>query len=508
MKLKPRTYQIFWDVHAWGGVVSALVLYVMFFAAAFAVFHPELDQWGEPVPVAESTHAPSPPLDPLLDQLQREVGLLGKSRVAFMPSPTGLTAYTSQGREQQPFRFSAATGRLEPSRTELGTFLYSLHYLGPIPYGVYAAGVASMALFLTLVTGLLLHVKDLVRQWFQFRPASVARTWSSDMHKVLGVFGLPYQIFYAWTGAVLCLAGMSVGPTFEAMVFGGDERAAGAARGESGEVLEPTGKSTGRLPDLDVAVERARAAVPGLEPDWIGIEHVGDEGSVIGVYGEVPGMAFGSAEVLFAASDGRLIRAFTPEAATSLTRFEAWFYGLHYAQFGGYGIKFLYALLAFGTCAVIVTGNLVWLERRDWKRAHAGNRLLERLTVGWCAGLLVGTGALFVSNRLLPEGVAGRAALEQWVFALLWLLAALVPFLWPDSRRVGAVELIVAGAALTFVPLFDALTRLPTWAGTVHRGVDVTLALLAVVCLAGGARLWRPRSQLRDRARSLVESPR
>ena len=93
-----------------------------------------------------------------------------------------------------------------------------------------------------------------------------------------------------------------------------------------------------------------------------------------------PGLAFGTGSVVLSAADNALIGV-TPAAGGPFARFEAWFFGLHYARFGGSGVKLLYALLAFASCAVIVTGNLVWLERRDAQRVprrDAGAELPRR----------------------------------------------------------------------------------------------------------------------------------
>jgi uncharacterized iron-regulated membrane protein len=493
MKLRPRTFQIFWDVHAWAGVVGALLLYVMFFMGAFALVYQEINVWADPTP-ATVTAAREQRLGPLLEQLRREENILGKERVTFMPEPTGLRAYWRKGEDQKDFRLVAATGRLEPAKSELGSFLYAMHFLDPIPNAIYVAGVASMALFLALITGLLIHLKDLVRQWFQFRPERVPRTWSSDVHKVLGVFGLPYQLLYAWSGAMLCLAYVSVQPLFTATVFGGDERAAAVARGEAPEAeTKPTGRLIGTLPDLDAMVARARTEVPGIEPSWIGIEHVGDEASTVSVYGEVPGIAFGSANVVFRARDAAVLHAQHPASATTYQRFEAWFYGLHYAHFGGYGIKLFYALLAFATCAVIITGNLVWLERRVKKRAHVGNRILETLTVAFGAGAPVATAAMFAGNRLLPVDVGSRETLEQVVFWVAWGLATIAVFALRQvsSRRVAGALLTVTSALFAAAAVIDVANRFGRLVDALYVAIDVGLVVLAFVCAFAGARLRR-----------------
>jgi uncharacterized iron-regulated membrane protein len=494
MKLAPRSFTIFWDVHAWAGVLSALLLYVIFFMGAFALFHRQLDGWAEPGrPATELRNLP--PLQPLLEQLGREEPLPGMRRIAFLIEPDGLSVSTQRGgRDEHGYRFSAESGRLEPRHSQLGTFLYEMHYLGPLPGGVYIAGVAALGLLLALLTGSLIHWKDLRRQWFQFRPERVARTWSSDMHKVLGVFGLPYQLFYAWSGVMLSLSFATIEPVFVAAVFHGDRAAAASAKGDPGEPPPATGRLTGALPNLDLLVARASSAVPGLVPNWVAIEHVGDEASSVSISGDFPEVPFGSASVLFRASDGGLLRRSGPATATWLQRFEAWFYGLHYAQLGGAGIRSLYALLAFATCAVIATGNLVWLERRAPRPAQLGNRVLQRLTVGCCAGVVPAVAALFLANRLIPTASNDFASVEQSVFWSVWGAAALAPFVWRTNRCVAALELWIAAGTFTLAFALDALTRWSRVSAPLGQGVAVALLGFAFVCAAGGFGLWRPRA--------------
>jgi uncharacterized iron-regulated membrane protein len=407
--------------------------------------------------------------------------------VAFEPEPDGLVAYWDARGQRHEVRYSPVSGRLEPARSELGRFLYEMHYLGPLPNGVYVAGVAALGLLFALLTGLFLHWKDLKRQWFQFRAERMTRTWSSDLHKVLGVFGLPYQLLYAWTGAVLSLSFATVQPALVDTVFHGDAGAARAARGDNAALPEPSGKHTGKLPDLDGALARAQRELPGLEPSWLSIEYVGDEHSSVNIWGALPGVPFGTANVVLSATDNTVLGV-TPATGGPFARFEAWFFGLHYARFGGHGVKLLYALLAFASCAVIVTGNLVWLERRDRQRAHWGNRLLERLTAGWCAGSVLATIALFVANRALRQLLPVSTGAEQIVFWVVWALG--IAWAWRGRARHSAgQQLLVAGASFASAGLLDLVCG--GWRDPTRLGVDAALVLLCATCVAGGARLSR-----------------
>jgi uncharacterized iron-regulated membrane protein len=520
MKLRPRTHHIFWDAHAWSGVVASLPLFVMFFMGPFALFHAELDAWAQPVARSSGRESGGPefragsaperpsllaagPLQPLLEQLDRQRPLAGAARVWLAAEPSGLRASLRQQDTDTELLAPPGAGHLEPRGSDLGEFLYSMHFLGPLPFGIHLAGVAAMALLLALVSGLAIHLRRLVPEWLELRPERPARTWASDLHKVWGVFGLPYQLLFAWTGAVLSIGYLTVEPVFREVAFGGDARAMSAAQGEPAVSGAATGVSGPvadrpqaerargeppevRLPDLDVLVARAEERLPGLRANWIGIEHVGRADSTVSVYGDVDERTFGTGWVVFAASDARVLGAHGLRDASVFERFHAWFHGLHYGRFGGDAIKLLYALLALATCGVIITGNVVWLERRDPQRQQRGTRVLERLSVGVCAGVVLATASTFAANRLLAAlaisgGLgemapsAATASLEHRVFWVSGLLAALLPFASAARpRRVAALVLLLAAGAFSFAG----------WLDFAMRGIEQPLQALVLAGLA------------------------
>lgn len=141
-----------------------------------------------------------------------------------------------------------------------------------------------MAFVLVLVTGVLIHLKDIVRRFHQFRPDKSRRVLWSDMHKVLGVMGLPFQLMYAYTGAFIVLALLLL-KTFTGPVFGGDEKRAAAVAWGS---LDSGGTRPGAAAQtlsLDELVARAVKLRPDLQPEFIHVMHHGRENGVVEVGG-------------------------------------------------------------------------------------------------------------------------------------------------------------------------------------------------------------------------------
>ncbi len=127
--------------------------------------------------------------------------------------------------------------------------------------------------------------------------------------------------------------------------------------------------------------------------------------------------------------------------------------------FGGYLVKAFYALLSLGVCAVVVTGNLVWLERRDPGLAHLGNRVLSKLTVGVCLGLVLSSAVYFVCNRLLPPSLAQRAEIEFRIFISAWVCCIAVVFVRGSARAWARVLCVAAALGFVGVVLSDAALR-------------------------------------------------
>jgi uncharacterized iron-regulated membrane protein len=498
MKLSRHAFVRFWDVHAWIGVAGGLVLHVMFFAGGFALFYAELVDWQQ----AESTRvatASSQPVGALVeralagkwDRLDRvDVWLPGED-----PRFVEIRWKPTAGGESVDMWLDTATGALGPATSQLGTILYWLHFLyhPKAAWGMYVAGALGVALLLAIVTGVLIHLKDLVRQFHQFRPGKTVRVVWSDIHKVLGVMGLPFQIMYALTGSLLCFVSVALA-LFVGPVFAGDSAAANASLwGQLPKTRDGNGLGTpGARLDLDALLAKARGAVPGFEPQHIRLEGINAPATTATFWGERAGRLFGRGDVVLRASDGGLLAetasAFpTPGAATM-----RWVTGLHYTWFGGLAAKIIYALLAAATCLTILTGNWIWLARREARANAVGNRLLAKLTIGIGGGVLLATAALFWANRLAPPAV--RVACEVWVFFGVWAACALLFLLRAESRAGWTGLLRIASAAFALVPVAGVVRR-----GSIHvPGVEVGLALL-------GLALWGVAAVVKRRA--AVSSP-
>jgi uncharacterized iron-regulated membrane protein len=498
MKLSAHAFVRFWDVHTWAGVIGGLVLYVMFLTGSITLFHDELALWSEPLSQRAAAQS-SPGLQEVFDSVLARVKS-GGDHVWFYPPLPGRAAAKLAYEEQGTGAWTTAwidptNGEVVPERERLAEFLYSLHFLWHDATGDWLyrlSGFLSVAMLLAIVSGVLIHLKDLVRQFHQFRPERSPRVVFSDLHKVLGVMGLPFQLLYAYTGAIIVLAPLSL-PAFVGPVFGGDaERAGQATLGYGSEPDLKQGPVQRTLP-LEDLVRRASVVTLLREVESIKVSHHGQEGASVEVRGTIAGTPEGEARVRLRAADGALERVKTDhdDGGGTLRR---WIYGLHFVHFGGITARFLFFALGIGACVTILSGNWIWLARREERRKSAGNRILSRLTAGVGAGSLVAVAGLFLASRCLPLETPGRGMIEELVFFgllsgfVVWSLAV------SDERSLYRKGMGIAASMLLPVPLLAARWSSAGLFGAGPRipevlGVDVALLAagsgLGVAALAG-----------------------
>ena len=149
--------------------------------------------------------------------------------------------------------------------------------------------------------------------------------------------------------------------------------------------------------------------------------------------------------------------------------------GLHEGLFAGPALRWLYFLADLLATAMIGTGLVLWTARRKARPVAAGGapptavRVTERLNVGTIVGLPVGIAAYFWANRLLPVGMADRAAWEVHALFLAWLAMLALPWLRP-SGRAWRDSLRLAACVYAALPVLNALTHGAAPGGFDSRG--------------------------------------
>jgi uncharacterized iron-regulated membrane protein len=462
------TQSLSW-LHTWCGLLLGWVLFAIFLTGTLAVFDKEINWWMQP----ELTQQP-------IDQA-------GAAQVAqrwlatYHPDASGWNISlptervpqlaVSVGDQKRGLRtlLDPATGDVVQARETVGgNFFFRFHYTLHMPrtFGVWLVGFAAMAMLVALISGIVIH-KKIFKEFFTFRPAKGQRSWL-DGHNASAVLLLPFHLMITYTGLVIFF--LIYMPAAMDALYDGDRQA--MQRDARGMTAAQEGAPRGERPRDEGRGERRRESATQAEPAELlplagfiqqAEAHYG-QGMLSGLTVSHPGRAdatvtarplLGSRIELtkgegmtFHGVTGKLLQAPPPSRASQLT--QRVMAGLHFAQFGGYSMRWLYFLCGLISCAMIASGLVLYtVKKRKQRKLSAGERgflrTVESLNVATVAGLALACVALLWANRLLPAELAGRSAWEVRLFFGVWLLsllhARLRPVLaaWREQLAAGAL---------------------------------------------------------------------
>ena len=517
-------------LHTWTGLPVGWVLFFVFLTGTLGYFDSEIDRWMRPeAPLA-------PPTLPQVDGLA--LGLARLEQVA--PHASRWTVFPASGRDVphvtinwsggtdaagRPRRRSetldAATGApLRTRATGGGQTLYQLHYtLHYLPRAAarWLVGVCSMLMLVAIVSGVITH-KRIFADFFTFRPRQGQRSWL-DFHNLLSVTALPFHLVITYSGLVFFVF-TYMSPVVNA-TYGSDGRDRFFDEAfRNPEIPSPAGAAAPLAPVVamyDLA-ERHWGPAPVRVATFY---NPGDRNArVVFTRTHVDPVSNGG-RMVFDGATGELLERFDRRSGPMVVNHAL--LGLHEGLFAGPVLRWIYFLTGLLGTAMIGTGLVLWTVKRKAKAAAgrglppAAVRVIERLNVGTIAGLPIGIAAYFWANRLLPVGMADRAAWEVHALFLAWLAVLVLPWVRP-VRRAWLDTLGLAAVAWAALPALNALTTdqhlgssIPAGAWAV-AGFDLTALAAglgfgcAALCLsrqwAGAAAAGRP-GDLVDRSPAL-----
>ncbi|RRV10708.1 PepSY domain-containing protein [Pseudomonas sp. v388] len=487
MKYKTVTQSLSW-LHTWSGLIFGWLLFAIFLTGTLAVFDKEIDGWMRPeIPAHELTQVQA--AQTALSYLQARHADARTWNIG-LPTERSPALTVSAGEQRRGGGTVLDPHNGEPltiRETAGGSFFFRFHFTLNLPrnLGIWVVGLAAMAMLVALVSGIVIH-KKFFREFFTFRPAKGQRSWL-DAHNATAVLVLPFHLMITYTGLVIFY--LIYMPAAMDALFDGDRDAATrairgapierqAAERQRSEVH--TGVALTALGPLLAEAERQLGPVAGLS-----IRNPGRSDARIEarpVLGNRIELSKGQS-MLFDGVTGKVLRPPAESRASLLT--QKVMSGLHFAQFGGYPMRWLYFLCGLASCAMLATGVVLFTVKRRRRHDNEGAlaallyHVAERLNVAVVAGLALACVAFMWANRLLPVELAHRGGHEVQVFFLVWLAslghAIVRPWMAAWREQLGLTALLCLG--LPLLDLFGA-----------HRGEALYLHACAVVI--GGLLAW------------------
>jgi len=362
-----------------------------------------------------------------------------------------------------------------------------------------------------IISGIIIH-KKIFKDFFTFRPGKGQRSWL-DGHNASAVLLLPFHLMITYSGLVIFF--LIYMPAATDALYGGDRDALlrelrpgaqqqqGARGGEGGRAPREVPAASAAMQPLEQFIALGEAHYGAGMLSSLSVSQPGRVNARVEVrplLGSRLELTKGEA-LAFNAITGELLRA-PPPTRTSLL-VQKVMAGLHFAQFGGYSMRWLYFICGLVSSAMIASGLVLYTVKRRRQPAAQGVwlRQVEWLNLACVGGLMLACVALLWANRLLPADLAEREGWELRVFFGVWLLALVHARLRAPLR--GWAEQLAVGALLLLgLPLLDLQTALAVPDG-IRLGVDLTgLGLGALLALAAWKVSKRPAATVRAARRA------
>lgn len=478
------------SLHSWVGLVFGWMLFFIFVTGTLGYFDTEIDRWMQPeLPQSKMQAATLEQTQKILAHLNTEAQG-AKSWSIHFPTDRNkafLEIWWQDAQEQ--WHNQKLSDEIEPliaRDTGGGQLLYKMHwkfhYL-PRWASDPLVGIAASFLFFVLITGVVLH-KHLFKNPLRFKQGTNYRSWL-DGHKLIGVVGLPFHFMIAYSGLLFMM--FIYFPWIISSFYGAGQENKERMFDDIFSAIE-TPVATGKKSELvDFSLIWKQLEQKGLHDSiaFIEVLHPHDENSQIKLYSANENMLSNahkqwvfhgvSAEYLAHKNANETL----PQAIRDL------FLALHEGLFANTFVRWLYFLFGLLGSAMIATGLILWIKKRQKKQIKMygalapGSVVVERLNVATIVGLISAIGVYFAANRFLPLDLPERAQWEVHLMFLTWVLLFVHAFV-QKRKRLWGEQLFIGGVIFLSLPILSALyTKRPLWVSVMQGDtLFVTIELL------------------------------
>ena len=501
-----RNYNVFFNTHTVSGIVISVLLYIMFFVGAFALFKDEIEIWEEGKPIKNIARKDIN-FDFLIDKLS-ETNHLNSRDIRFSLGHNSNAIFVLLGPAKDTINIpkKAKTNTyfsvdLQTVKTKtykekynLGEFLYRLHFFGIIPYGAYIAGFVSLFFFFAIVTGIIIHWKKIISNFYQFNPKKVLKRVWTDAHTALGVIGLPFQLIFAITGIYFCLSFTVLIPAY--FLYGNDEKKLMEELRPALKTYEWTAKTNKVLPSINSFVIQNTNRWKHFNSEYVHIKNYGGTNMKYLLMGSLNTQEkfLSSGTIIYDLETNKTTVNINPYLSKYTNDVQQSMRRLHFANFGGIWMKTVYFILSLITCFVIITGVLIWIEARNKKSMTLKQRLytakVGHIYLAICLSLFPITALFFLVVKLLPEAYQTQKMSILYTFFLgTWLITTLY-FRFKRNNYFTNKVTLLWGAILGFlIPIINGIVS-NNWVWNTYKNkqydilaIDILWISLSVIAL-------------------------
>lgn len=468
-----RNYNVFFNTHTVSGIVISFALYVIFFAGAFSLFKEEITIWENGKPISY-TQRKNIDYDAILKTLEEDYHLTGRDlQLNFGENEDHIFVYLNASQDtlavpsaQETHYFSVDINNFERNTYEehysLGEFLYRLHFFAQFPYiGIYLAGFVSLFFLFAIITGVIVHWRKIIPNFYSFNPKiALKRVWT-DAHTTLGVIGLPFQFMFAVTGAYFCLSILVLIPAN--FLYGGDQQKLMKDLRPDRITYEWQGKTDQDPSSFNAFTSEVANQWEDFHLTRAFIKNYGGANMKYLAMGELEDNKrfVGSGWVLKDVFTNKIEIERNPHNINYTEDIQRVMGRVHFGDFGGLSMKLVYFVLALISCFVIITGVLIWIEARNKKSMTLNQRLytakVGHIYLAICLSMLPVTALAFLFVKFTNGIFQDKQSSIYWFYFIVWLVFILFFRFMRNNYLTNKCSLLLGSVFGFLVPIANGV---------------------------------------------------
>jgi uncharacterized iron-regulated membrane protein len=467
--------------HSWIGLLVGALMYLVCLSGAIVVFYQEFERWEQPT-VHESLEYDTQAIQQAYNTLaaqeaehhaeEQHAEDEHEHKHMYVTLPTESVPRTVVSSDTGGWFVNSDGSLGEKVQHDWTHMLIHLHLYLHLPgsFGMIVVSILGAMLCGLIISGFLAH-PGIFKDAFNLRLKGARRLEQVDIHNRLSVWGAPFHLMIAITGAFFGLAAI-VSLVLAAAFFEGDTEAViPAVYGAEPELDQPIGN-----PAIGKALEQMDTIAPGTTPFYVTVEEAGTPGQYMIVGTEHPGRLIYAEQYRFDSAGNYLDKVgFSDGEAGRQIIFSV--YRIHFGHFGGFAVKILYAIFGLALTVVSVTGINIWLVKRKTR---------DYLNNVW-TGLVWGTPAALVLTGITQVIIGIPSTGILWVSVVAAI--ALAQYLDDDNKSKALLQM---ASALLLTALVTLHMIKFGWAvAPVAMGLNLTLLIIAMIFLLMGLRQIR-----------------
>lgn len=478
-----RIYNILFHTHTISGIFISLALYVIFFAGSFSFFRDEINSWERNEPLVQGWKMSDMDFDRVIDSLKTNDTLVNRDisfnqyydeqRLSLSISPAKNLEEKGPKRRRRGTFMYLNTQDMKTydyrSSYSLGEFLYRLHFFAQLNFygrsGYLLAGIVAFFFLFAVITGVLVHWKKIISNFFMFRPkASIKNLWT-DAHTALGILGLPYQFIFALTGVYLIVGTTLMSPAFVKFLYEDNIEKAYDDFGFNPPSYALSGENLQSAFSINPFLKQTKEKWPDFDIRSAHIFNYGDQNMHVKFEGksDFDRKFASSGSITYKVSTGEIVSEENPFKDVSyIDGSRAVLQRLHFGDFGGIAVKLIYFIMGIVTCFVIISGVMIWLVARDKKHVSPAKRKFNAWLVWFylagCLSMYPVTAFTFLMVKLgLQDPSADRVGFIFQTYFWSWLLLTLIFTFMRNNTLTNKYTLILGSVLGLLVPLANGM---------------------------------------------------